>query len=99
MTVATNGFGEFLRHEHLDAAVVRTWVAAGWLSPRRPGDDNGFSEVDLARAQFICDLQRMGVNDDGIPIILDLVDQLHGLRRALREALAAVNAQSSHGPN
>ena len=29
-------------------------------------------------------MRGMGVNNEGIPIILDLVDQLHGLRRALR---------------
>jgi hypothetical protein len=33
------------------------------------------------------------VNDDGIPVILDLVDQIHGLRRMLRELLSAIQAQ------
>jgi chaperone modulatory protein CbpM len=33
------------------------------------------------------------VNDDGIPVILDLVDQLHGLRRTLRDVLARIHAQ------
>jgi chaperone modulatory protein CbpM len=49
--------------------------------------------VDLARAHFIRDLQALGVNDEGIPIVLDLVDQLHGLRRILRELLAAMKTQ------
>jgi chaperone modulatory protein CbpM len=31
----------------------------------------------------------MGVNDEGIGIILSLVDQTHGLRRVLRELLQA----------
>jgi chaperone modulatory protein CbpM len=97
--VETREFREFLRHAHLDAAVVQTWVASGWLAPRPPGDDAGFSEVDLARAQLICDLQRMGVNDDGIPIILDLIDQLHGVRRSLRDVIAAFNAQSQLQPD
>ena len=30
----------------------------------------------------------LGVNDEGIAVILDLVDQLHGLRRTLRELLS-----------
>ena len=73
-------------------------VRAGWLSPRPPGDDDSFSEVDLARGRLICDLRRMGVNDDGIPIVLDLVDQVHGLRRVLREVLTVLNAKSRRRP-
>jgi hypothetical protein len=38
------------------------------------------------------------VNDEGIPVILNLVDQLHGLRRALHEVLSAVRAQAETGP-
>ena len=90
----TRKFRESLHHAHLDAAVVQTWVADGWLTPQPSGDDDdGFSAVDLARAQLIRDLQRLGVNDEGIPIILDLIDQLHGVRRTLRNVLAAVKAQ------
>jgi chaperone modulatory protein CbpM len=44
--------------------------------------------------QLILDLQALGANDDAIPIILDLVDQLHGLRRVLREVVSTVAAQS-----
>jgi chaperone modulatory protein CbpM len=43
-----------------------------------------FSDVDLARARLIRDLKTgFGVNDEGIDVILHLMDQLHGLRRAL----------------
>ena len=77
---------EFFVHARVDAAAVETWVAAGWLMKQRPG--TAFSQVDIARARFIRDLQAMGVNDEGIPVILDLVDQLHGVRRTLREVLA-----------
>jgi chaperone modulatory protein CbpM len=41
----------------------------------------------------------MGVNDDGIPIILDLVDQLHGVRRTLRNVLAVLEAQLLSQPD
>jgi chaperone modulatory protein CbpM len=92
--MARTEFREFLRHERLDVTIVQNWVEAGWLAPQPPGDDDGFSEVDLARGQLICDLKRMGVNDDAMPIILDLIDQVHGLRRVLRNALAAFDAQS-----
>jgi chaperone modulatory protein CbpM len=43
-----------------------------------------FSDVDLARAQLIRDLRDdLGVNDEGISVILHLLDQVHGLRRSM----------------
>lgn len=85
---------EFLQRARFEAKLLEAWIEAGWLMPRRDGDTRRFSEVDIARAQLIHDLlQDLGVNEEGIPVILDLVDQLHGLRRTLREVLAAVGAQ------
>jgi chaperone modulatory protein CbpM len=79
-------------HELLLAARIKTetlnaWIEAGWLMPRRDGDDVAFSDVDLARAELIRDLQDMGMNDEAVPVILDLIDQMHGLRRTLRALL------------
>jgi chaperone modulatory protein CbpM len=40
--------------------------------------------MDVARARLIGELQtNFGVNEEGVDIILHLLDQLHGLRRAL----------------
>jgi chaperone modulatory protein CbpM len=85
---------EFLLNAHLKAEALQAWIDAGWLAPRANGEGRHFSEVDLARVQLILDLQALGANDDAIPIILDLVDQLHGLRRVLREVVSTVAAQS-----
>jgi chaperone modulatory protein CbpM len=76
-----------LLEAQVDARSIEAWIKAGWLLPQQ---DNGarLSEIDLARAQLIHDLKYgLGVNDEGIPLILDLIDQLHGLRRAVRELL------------
>jgi chaperone modulatory protein CbpM len=81
----------------LDKEVLDQWVDAGWLTPHQNATGQRFSSVDLARAYLIRDLQDLGVNDDGIPIILDLVDQVHGLRYVLRELLSTINAQQGHG--
>lgn len=45
---------------------------------------DSLSETDYARARLVLDLKSMGANDEAIPIILDLIDQMHGLRRQLR---------------
>ena len=70
-----------------DAKAVELWIEAGWLLPQQEGESR-LSDVDLARAQLIHDLKHgLGVNDEGIPLILDLIDQLHGVRRVMRELL------------
>jgi chaperone modulatory protein CbpM len=84
---------EFVVQSRLDAQVLEAWVEAGWLLPRQDGDKRDFSDVDLARAQLIRDLEQLGMNDEAVPVILDLVDQVHGLRRTLRDLLSAIHAQ------
>ena len=85
--------GEFLSRTYVDADRLRAWIEYGWLLPSRDASGSGFSEIDVARARLIRDLQDdMGVNDEAISIILDLLDQMHGLRRALRDMLANANA-------
>jgi chaperone modulatory protein CbpM len=85
---------EFLIRARLDGNVLEGWVAAGWLTPNAEEGMQRFSEIDLARARLIQDLRRdIGVNDEGVGVILDLIDQLHGLRRTLGRLLTALQAQ------
>jgi chaperone modulatory protein CbpM len=72
----------------VEPGTLDSWVAEGWLLPRRHGDTPHFNDIDVARAQLILDLGRgMGVNPEGIDVILALVDQVHGLRRTVRTLL------------
>jgi chaperone modulatory protein CbpM len=81
---------EFLERARLDRATLAVWVREEWIVPGRQAEETGFTEMDLARVNLIRDLtERMGVNDEGLGVILHLLDQMHGLRRALAEALAA----------
>lgn len=85
---------EFLLHARLDTEALDAWIEAGWVVPRRETEAQRFAEIDVARAQLIRELQEnCGVNDEGIGVILDLLDQVHGLRRVLRSVLSALNAQ------
>jgi chaperone modulatory protein CbpM len=83
---------EFALQARIDAKVLSEWLAAGWLLPHRTGATQVFSEVDLARAHLVRDLHDIGINDEGVSVILDLVDQLHGVRRLLREILSGLDA-------
>lgn len=72
---------------------LTAWVEAGWLQPR-PGEGCGLGEIDVARARLIRTLgDDMGVNAEGIGIVLDLVDQIHGLRSALDALASAIRMQ------
>ena len=84
---------EFLVRARLDHYSLEAWIAAGWLIPPQTDPELAFSDVDLARAQLIRDLREdFGVNDEGIAVVLHLIDQVHGLRRSMQELLAAMRA-------
>ena len=77
---------EFIGRSHLDPATLNAWVEAEWLVPDTSRDTLRFSEADLARARLIRDLKvDFGVNDEGIAIVLHLLDQLYGLRCLMRD--------------
>jgi chaperone modulatory protein CbpM len=77
---------QFLVSAGLQIEMLDFWIEQQWLVPEETADGAAFSDVDLARAHFIRDLKAdLGVNDEGVDVILHLVDQLHGLRRALEQ--------------
>jgi chaperone modulatory protein CbpM len=73
---------DFIERVRIDQPTLEVWLREEWLLPNAIVTEMEFSEVDLARATFILDLkERLGVNDEGVGVILHLVDQVHGLRR------------------
>jgi chaperone modulatory protein CbpM len=79
---------EFLVRTHVERQSLEAWIEAGWLLPPQREPEPMFSDVDLARVQLIRDLRDdFGVNDEGISVILHLVDQMHGLRRSMHDLL------------
>lgn len=86
--------GETCARLNIDREVLEGWVAEGWLLPAMVSGEPDFAEIDVARAHLIIHLREAaGVNDEGVGIILDLVDQLQGLRVRGRQLLAALNIQ------
>ena len=77
---------QFLTNADLDVKTLEFWIEQRWLIPTQAATEMSFSDKDVARAYLIRDLKGdFGVNDEGVDVILHLVDQLHGLRRALAE--------------
>jgi chaperone modulatory protein CbpM len=86
---------DFLERAHLDRQTLEVWIEEEWLIPTRTESDLAFSEADLARAKLIRDLtEDLGVNAEGVGIVLHLLDQVHGLRRAMAEVLNSLHQQS-----
>lgn len=73
---------------------LRVWVREGWVLPAEDEAGPVFDEADVARVRLVCDLRdRLEIEEATIPVILSLVDQVHGLRRELRALADAVGQQ------
>ena len=89
---------EFLLRCRVERQSLDAWITAGWLVPPQTEPELAFSDVDLARAQLIRDLRDdYGVNDEGVEVILHLLDQMHGMRRGMQELLHELHASRQAG--
>jgi chaperone modulatory protein CbpM len=60
--------------------VVEQFLLEEWVLPFNQAEML-FDDEDIARINLICELRNdLGVNDEAIPVILSLLDQLHHLR-------------------
>ncbi|MBK1669619.1 hypothetical protein CKO28_16390 [Rhodovibrio sodomensis] len=72
-------------------ADVVAWVEQQWVLPGEEAGQWLFDESDVARVSLIQELRRdMDVNDDAMPVVLKLLDQVYGLRAALHEMQEAI---------
>jgi chaperone modulatory protein CbpM len=86
---------EFLERARLDRRTLTVWIEEEWLIPGSTADELAFTDMDLARANLIHDLKdKMGVNDEGLGVVLHLLDQMHALRRALAAALESARERA-----
>ena len=89
---------EFLERARLDRRTLQVWIEEEWVIPGRSAGEPAFTDMDLARAGLIHDLQdKMGVNDAGLGVVLHLLDQMHALRRALAAALESAHDRGPPG--
>nr|WP_272213457.1 chaperone modulator CbpM [Marinicella sp. W31]MDC2879413.1 chaperone modulator CbpM [Marinicella sp. W31] len=78
-----------LSAERLEICITRTWV-----KPHQGERGPAFDETDLARLQLIVELtEDLEVNDEAVPVVLRLMDELSTLRRRMKALDAALNAE------
>jgi chaperone modulatory protein CbpM len=79
--------------------VFLRYVQREWI---RSSPSSEWEDEDIRRAHLIVELQNdFGVNDEAVPIILHLLDQLHAMHRVLRrldlENVAEISLRSKKG--
>ncbi len=78
----------------LDAAELRRWIEERWVRPETAAEGYLFHEVDVARVRLIRELRHdLAFDDEAMPVVLQLLDQVYALRRRLRAMRDAVEAQ------
>ena len=72
-------------------AEITRWVELTWLRP--DGSPGGwvFHDVDIARVRLIAELRGLQMDDEAMPVVLSLLDQLYAARRRMRLLQQAVD--------
>lgn len=77
--------------QHLSVTRLRVWVQQGLIKPADRAAE-AFSEADAARATLICNLEdELGFAEEDVPVLLNLIDQIHGLRAELKGLVDALD--------
>jgi chaperone modulatory protein CbpM len=78
----------------IDRHELARWVENRWVLPEPRGDTWLFHEVDVARVELILEIRHeFAIDDEAVPLVLGLLDQVYGLRRQLRRLCDALAAQ------
>jgi chaperone modulatory protein CbpM len=78
----------------LERRELARWVENRWVLPENHAGTWVFHEVDVARVELIFEIRRdFAVDDEAMPLVLGLLDQVYSLRRQMRRLCDAVAAQ------
>lgn len=73
---------------------LRRWIELSWVRPSLESEAYFFSDIDVARVRMICDIRyACDVEEDTMPLVLSLLDQLYATRRTVRQLTDAVAEQ------
>lgn len=78
----------------VEVTVLRRWVELGWIVPEVQDSATAFDDRDVARAALIRDLiHDCAIEEESVPVVLSLLDQLHDARRLLKALSIAIERQ------
>ncbi len=71
---------------------VERWIGQSWVRPDGEPGSYLFHDIDVARVRLIVELrEQMQVNDEALPVVLSLLDQLYEARRRMRRVRDALD--------
>ena len=80
-----------IRIDGLRREDVERWIGQSWVRPDGAPGGYLFHDIDVARVRLIVELrEQMQVNEDALPVVLSLLDQLYEARRRMRRVRDAL---------
>ena len=84
-----------VRLAHVTPAEVELWVERAWIRPEGAPGHYLFHPIDEARAQLILELREdLHINDEALPLVLSLLDQLYAARRHMRRVRTTLESHA-----
>jgi chaperone modulatory protein CbpM len=81
-----------LRFSGLRPDDLQRWIGSAWVRPDSADGQFVFRDFDVERIRLILELRdEMQVNEDALPVVLSLLDQLYAMRRRMRRLRAAMD--------
>lgn len=79
---------------HVSRRDLTVWIERRWVRPQHEPGGYRFTDMDVARVALIRDLRDdLALDEEAVPVVLSLLDQVYGLRHRLRWLGAAIAAQ------
>ncbi|NCT41572.1 MAG: hypothetical protein GW778_07930 [Alphaproteobacteria bacterium] len=79
----------------IDRQTLEDYINRQWLRPISQDEGWYFEEIDIARLHLVCHLtQDIEVNDEGMDVVLSLLDQLYKIRAHTQKLHQAITKQS-----
>ena len=91
--MALISFEQVVAEIEVDQDDLKVWIERSWVLPVNQEGAYFFDDADLARARLIAELHSdLEVNDEAMPVVLRLLDQVYTLRKALEDLNQAIKA-------
>ena len=74
--------------------IMQYYISREWVRPVQNSSDWHFDDIDIARVELVCHLtQDIQINDQGMDVVLSLLDQLYGMRAHAAQLHQAIERQ------
>jgi len=82
----------YLRFTALRPDDLHRWIGQAWVRPDGIAGRYVFRDIDVERVRLILELRDdMQVNEEALPVVLSLLDQLYDTRRRMRRLRVALD--------